>query len=244
MPDDQIVPFESIRDDSRLPFSVPSQDLRGGTGVGIQATIRPKRLAIAPLRICQEFCYFAVESQLVRLAGSDIVVEDFTLGIDGRAFGELVAFTHQLPVFARNQDFLNLGRALSRTDRFWPVLPEPPHGIREQFCRVLVAVSPFAPVMVYFVSRKRQRSFHRQVGNPPITTVNILVFAAIFQIDSQRLRLVFSNDGRVVMATSQTDVGSDRAEDTTKRVGPLPGHSKCTNRSTARTSNGTIVAIF
>ena len=117
MPHDQVVAAEAVGDHGRLAVGVVGEDLlgrrrrprragrRGRTpGRRPSSSRRGTRSACRRGRPCTSCCRHVVEEHLA-------------LGVDRRAFGELVALADELPVLAGDQDLLQLRRARARLDR-------------------------------------------------------------------------------------------------------------------------------
>ena len=130
--DDQVVAAEAVGDHRRLAVGVVGEDLLGAAGDRVEPAVGAERLAVAASS-CRRGTRLdlAVEADLYVLLLRDVVEEDLALGVDGRAFGELVAFADELPVLAGDQDLLQLRRARAGLHRRGPVLPQPAHGVGE-----------------------------------------------------------------------------------------------------------------
>ena len=149
------------------------------------------------------------------------------------------------PRFACAQDFPDqrLSRAVAGVHRRRVVFPQPTECVREDASGLFAVVASGAPGLLKFVAGELEGAVHVEVGDPPVATIDILVVRAVLQEDAQRLGLGFANEDGIGVATSQSDVGADGAEDPPKQVGAFPGDGEGGNGSTGGAGNGTAIGV-
>ena len=101
-----------------------------------------------------------------------------------------------------------------------------------------------APGVLDLVASEGEGALHLLVGHPPVAAVDVQVLAAVLQEDADRLGLVFADQGRIVVAAAQADVGADGAEDATEGVGPLPGGGEGADGAATGAADAAVVAVL
>src|SRR5579875_3563065 len=96
---DDIIAADALGNHFRFAAPVVGQHLLRPCNC-IEPAVGTERLTVGSFGIGAEETYFPIKTDFVGFAVGNVVEEDLTLGIDGRTFGELVTFSHQLPVLA------------------------------------------------------------------------------------------------------------------------------------------------
>src|SRR5689334_10249353 len=97
--------------------------------------------------------------------------------------------------------------------------------------------------MLNFVTGECQGPLHHLVRHPPIATINIEIIGAILQEYADRFGLELANKRRVNLATSQSHVRPDGAENTRKCIRPLPGGGEGADGTTAGAADATVIPV-
>src|SRR5262249_27550288 len=95
-----------LRDSRDLPAGIIRKHLRLACRDRVETTIRTKRLAIAPLRVLDEYAHLPIKPDLVSLACRNVAEKHFALRVCSGSLGEAVPFAHELPALAGNKNIV------------------------------------------------------------------------------------------------------------------------------------------
>src|SRR5258706_10159577 len=96
---------------------------------------------------------------------------------------------------------------------------------------MLAVVGAIAPDVLCIVTRELERGEHLLVCEEPGTSVTIVVVGAILQEHANRFGFCLPNQGWIIVATSQSNIGSNGAEHAAKLFGSFPSGREGTDRS-------------
>src|SRR4249919_2574297 len=105
-------------------------------------------------------------------------------------------------------------------------------------------MSTVAPNVFHVVTGELKCGKHLLVRKEPVATVAVVVVRAILQKDANRFRLCLPNQGRIHVATSLSNVGSNGAEHAAKLFRPFPSRRESTNGAGAGARNRPTIAVL
>lgn len=152
-------------------------DLSGGGGVEFFA-IGSEGDAIGFGGVFGEKGFLAVGGDFPEFAIGDVGEVEGAVGGEGEAFGPVVSFADDLPVFAGDEPFGGAGFCVVEVGgdgSFAVVFPEPGEGFGHDFGAFFAAVFSFVPAVGVFVTGELEGALHGLVGHPPVAAVDVEV---------------------------------------------------------------------
>mgnify|MGYP007101532562 CR=1 FL=1 len=190
--------------------------------------------------------FLAIEGDFVEFAVGDIGEVEGAIGGDSEAFGPVVAYGNELPVFAGNEVFGGAGFAFVEVDGdgcFAVVFPEPGESFEEDFVSFLATVATLVPTVGVLVAGEFESTLHRLVGHPPVASIDIEVVFAVLKEDAEGFGFGLADEGGVVVAAAKADVGADHGVDAAEVVGSFPGGGKGGDGSGGSAAEASVIGI-
>ena len=108
---------------------------------------------------------------------------------------------------------------------------------------MLSIVPAGSPTIGHFVTGKLESAEHILIGDPPVTTINVLVAIPVLKKYAERLGLGLADQGWVFIASSKTDKRANGGEYASESIWTLPGNGERSNGPATGTGDGMGIGI-